>query len=378
MGKKKKNQDFRKIKLRAGKKLPKHLNEARPEIKAKKIKINSTIESIDPIKLLSNSSINTKLKLIYLIKFVKKISQDDSQSCDGDQIQIICKYLTDNDHRVRCEVLKALRIYFKKINASTKSDNRSQFSPTLMMIMKFVSCGITHIDRNIRIDSEKLLSYLIDQHDPSMTQHLMQLFMTKITSSTFKSLDSKFYPLLKRFIIKINEQIPASISNNFEQVSIKPKEFIWNGDNGHLNILHLNDRPSLNERFSNISSFNLTFQNITQNNIDKLFFQTVKEMVIKDVKSLIGKGMQRTLSFTDSTKAITAIELTHRFKCHNELFEFWNNPAKIPHITVMHDNEHANQKQNAKQNRQIHNSQTYINRLLENFRVQFLKITNNL
>ncbi|OTF72041.1 hypothetical protein BLA29_011555 [Euroglyphus maynei] len=99
MGKKKKNQDFRKIKLKAGKKLPKHLNEARPEIKAKKIQINSKFEAIDPIRLLSNPSINTKLKLLYLTKFNQKFSQDDSQSYDGEQIQIICRYLTDNDHR---------------------------------------------------------------------------------------------------------------------------------------------------------------------------------------------------------------------------------------------------------------------------------------
>nr|XP_027199545.1 uncharacterized protein LOC113793682 [Dermatophagoides pteronyssinus] len=366
---KKKNSDFQKIKLKAGKILPKHLNEARPEIKAKKIQINSTIESIDPIRFLSNSSINTKLKLIYLTKFNKIISQDDSQLYDGEQIQIICRYLTDDDNRVRSEVLKALRIYFKKINAWP---NRSQFSPTLMMIMTFVSCGSTHIDQSIRNDSEKLLASIIEQHDSSITQQLMQLFMTKITSSTFRSLDSKFYQLLKKFIYKINEQIP-SVSNVEQQVAIEPKKLIWNDD--HVNFLQLNDRRSLNERFSNPSSLNLTFQNIAQNNIDKLFFQTVKEMVIRDIKSLIGIGTGRVLSQIDSIKAINALEIIRQLDCYKELFQFWNNPDEIPRITLMQDNQQSTRRQLMdKKNQRIYDVQVHINRLLNNLR--FLKIKN--
>src|SRR4051794_14291700 len=72
---KKKQEIFKKLKIKAGKKIPKHLNETKPEFTAKKIQVKPFAKSSpsDFVRLLSSASLNTNLKMVYLTKLNQQL-----------------------------------------------------------------------------------------------------------------------------------------------------------------------------------------------------------------------------------------------------------------------------------------------------------------
>lgn len=331
--KKKKNEDFKKVKIKAGRKIPKHLNETKPEFKAKKIQIKPFANTTpsDLVKFLSNSSLNTNLKLVYLGKLNQELLQSLESSQGGEQIQVVCKYITDDDHRVREAAIGCLKTCLNAISHRSASET---LSPLLSILLTFVNCGITHINESIRKDSQKFFAFLLDKCDASLEDHLMQMFLSKINSLWRSSLDADYYGLLAKFVVKsISQRNTATVSLSYETQSAQGGLVLqWEPN---LSI-HLHESNHLAKRFSGFQDLQLTFQSKAYINVYDKFMDTIQTMVIKDAKSLIGRESNRTLSMNDGQKAASALKISLAIQCHRELLDFWENSKKmIPIVKIM-------------------------------------------
>lgn len=362
---KRKSADFSKRKIRAGRKVPKHLNEDKPEFKAKRILIKSAIDqSIDPLNLLSSgNTLNSNLKQLYLSKLNQKILTNQHCSRGGEEIRVVCKYLTDYDSRVRQESIKCLKSCIGLL--SNQSNEVTNLSPLFNIILTFINCAITHINESIRDDSQHFLSFVIERCDPSLDNNVMEMFLSKISSSWLRSLDKDYYKLLDKFVYKITSK-SYDISNDTKEKS-KPEDnsFVvlkWSTDNY---CFDLKEKNNLNSQFGNVQSFSLTFQNKSQINIRDKFLDSIKQMIFKDVSSLIGRRRQCFLNVSDGQKAICALRILFQLGFQRELLKYWkNNGSDVPHVNIIEDN----MRKSSKVSKDKSHTQNSINCILNKYR----------
>lgn len=384
MNRRKNAPDFKKVKIKAGRRLPKHLNETKPEFKAKKIFVKpfSNSSSADLIRLLSSASINTALKLKYLGKLNKDLGESLAVSAQGgEQIQVVGKFLTDVDHRVREAAINCLKTCLTAISGASgdeggegqsSSGQKESLSPLLSILLTFVNCGITHINESIRDDSCKFFGYLLDRCDASLEEHLMQMFISKIDASFAKTLDAEYYRLLEKFVAKIDGNRRQRRRRRQQQLT---------DDNGAdsasstINAL-LHRSTDLARRFDAFQELNLTFQSRSQHvNTAEQFAATVGAMVVKDVKALFGKGLVRMLNPADGQKACSALKIAlvsgdeeeegeEGVSCHlKELLHFWRLPGhSLPTVKVVGNvNNSASQSKGVKAAKQVAHLQNELN-----------------
>lgn len=339
--KKKKNADFRKIQIKAGKKLPKHLNETKLQLKSKKIQLNQLIdrESIDYYRILSNNvKISASQKTNYLKQINIKLSNhnhDDDYSLtrNTEKLSIVAKFITDPDERVRNEVLKFLRHYLKTLDSIPVNEN----VPKLDLLIKFINSGLTHIKKSVRDDSEEIFNLLIKMKNSKIHHQLMQMFLMKIKSSEFKSLDPKWYENLRIFIPKLiyNKKVQENVSN---ESYIDSEEIVWSPDED--NRIHLNKNLSLDCLFDPCTSFDLTFLKNDEIDNSTSFYMAIEEMILRDVKTTIGREFLRMLSLEDCRKINTALTiipyLPNRRKVNEKLINYWCKNS-VPTISLLKD-----------------------------------------
>ena len=342
MARKKKNADFQKVKIKAGKRLPKHLNETVPEFKAKKIKIkpfaNSTTE--DFVKLLSHSTLSKNLKLLYLSKLSQILRQEQKSVSCGEHIQAISKYITDVDGGVRSSAINCLKLCLNSIESKS---NPEKLSPILSILLTFINCGITHIDGSIRNDSQKFLVFIFQKCDASLDEHMMQMFLSKLKVLKQNTLESEYYNLLEKFVERIvknsskrSERIKNDNHINVQNLEASKCPVVkWSENNFNVNLL---DRGHFMKPFNHVQDLQFTFQNKTlYTNVFEDFVQIVKQMAVRDVKMLIGKNTNsRTLTINEGEKVIAATKICFTLNTQHLLLPFWNkNTSSIPTITII-------------------------------------------
>lgn len=328
---KNKKPDFKKNVVKAGKKLPKHLNETRPELKAKKIQIKSTIDSDDPIKSLANQSINSSKKIHYLSK-LNRSPNFDSFLNDGEHIPIVSKYLIDANSCVRDQTVLYLAKYINYINQNKIEPPL----PTLTIILKIVNCGLTHINQQIRKNSINILGNIIENFASTcqLDSQLIHIFLTLINShSAYQMLDKEYYRILWKYMIVIKKRCAKLEEVEFIEKVVAPKELIWN-ENAD-NYLDLNQHNTLDDMFPAVSELNFTFQNCSNLNVIKYneFMETVHNMVIKDIKTLIGNKPSRVLSYNEVMVAISPLKIAKVMNYAKELFDYWGNKPPLINIS---------------------------------------------
>lgn len=355
MKRKKNAPDFKKVKIKAGRRLPKHLNETKPEFTAKKILVKpfSSSASADLLRLLSSASINTSLKLKYLDKLNKDLGADSGSellaaSQGGEQIQVVGKFLTDVDHRVREAAANCLKTCLTAISGAvsgrveSSTARRESLSPLLSILLTFVNCGLTHINESIRDDSCKFFAYLLDRCDASLLEeHLMQMFLGKISTSFGRSLDGEYYRLLERFVSK---RVDANRRKKRLNCAADEDKITSSSTTTNTFIHRSSD---LARRFSGFQDLQLTFQSSSKclssqlANIGETFSDTVGRMVVKDVKALLGKGHNvRMLNPVDGQKAVSALKIAligEGGDSHlQELLQFWRQPGhSLPTVKIV-------------------------------------------
>lgn len=323
--------DFKKNVIKAGKKLPKHLNETKPELKAKKIKIKTSIESIDPIKSLANPSLSSTKKHYYLNK-LNYLANEDSSSIDSENVQVVCRFIIDNDSRVREQAVNYLTKYINHIN---QNDIEPPL-PLLTIILKMINCGLTHINANIRKNASNILDNIIGKFasNSHFDSQLIQMFLTLIdTRTAYQLLDNNYYRILSKYLMAIKKRFTKlEEEGEIIQKTNGPKLLTWLETND--NYLDLNQFNTLDNMFSTIGEFNLTFQNCSEISETKYnqFMETIHDMVIKDIKTLIGKQPTRVLFLHEALTAISALKIAKTMNYKRELSDYWEN--KPPVITI--------------------------------------------
>lgn len=344
--KKAKTPDFKKAKVKAGKPLPAHLNETRPEFKAKKILIKALQEKsdVDPLKLLaSNNPLKSNLKQLYLSKLNQNLLSNKDFSNGGERVRVICKYLTDYEAKVREEAIKCLRTCINLISSLSSSNNQS-LSPLFSIILTHLNCAINHINENIRDDAQKFLSFVIERCDPSLENSIKAMFLSKINSSSsstsnavLNSIELDYYSLLEKFIVKIkgkNKENKAKMPNEPSSCGENVPVLNWTPTNSFID---LRQNCNLNTRFSKRQDLCLTFPTKASAKTKDTFIEAVKQMVIKDIKLLVNQKMSE-VNLVDARKLVHSFKICLELGAQNVIIDFWKHTfhqSTVPSVTIV-------------------------------------------
>lgn len=350
-----------KVKLKAGKKIPKHLNELKPEFKAKKIQVKllQDVQS-NPIKLLANFNLSTNLKLVYLNKLKDSLSQNNNSTHTGEQIQTVCKYLTDVDQKVRTEAINCLK---KCLEMQIQDSNA--IKPIFNIILTFVNCGITHINPQIRSDAQKFLFFIVDKSDKHLNNQLMQMFLTRIKSFNLQQIDAEFYSILEKLVKKIGQVKECSEHREKENCD-EGLVIRWSPANNVISF-KLNN----SNRFDNFQDLSLTFRNQFKVDIEEEFETAVGNHIISEIKHLVGKG-ERAIPISEAPKALSVLRIALDLKIQDKVLQFWSNnqapvPRCIPTLSVV-STDTSKLAKNKNEGKQVAALQSQINQQLNRYK----------
>lgn len=162
MGKKKtqRQQDFQKVKLKVGKKLPKSQNETKISLQARQLIIKDQLKSKPQTELATKKRLSVPDLLSHLSHFNASMRNDGISGLEEllrrDRDALLASFsaivdrlapiFTDKDENVR----KAARTLMRKIFAHVVVDQMEPFFP---LVMAHLCCAMSHIDEGIRRDS---------------------------------------------------------------------------------------------------------------------------------------------------------------------------------------------------------------------------------
>ncbi|KAJ1918454.1 rRNA processing protein [Mycoemilia scoparia] len=167
--KQEKAQDFKKVKLKVGKKKAPANNFTDTSFQSKSIVLSTQSISIDKSSELTNTRNHTLKELLVQIKhFSPSVRKDAIMGLRdlltqhptlldhklGDIINSTAKLMIDNEHLVR-KTCQSLYEYM------LESMSESDFAPFVSIIVAFVCAGMTHILDDIRADALKFLDMLV-------------------------------------------------------------------------------------------------------------------------------------------------------------------------------------------------------------------------
>ena len=169
-GKKRKKAEKSKTKLRQSIKLPKGLNETNAQVKSKKIIVLNQLRTQDTdedrltrkkigvrdlMSKLNNNGTATKLEglegLNELVKAYPEICQENLS-------QLLSSVIPIHTH-IETKLRSATR---SLVNFILQHVDVNQVLPLSALITAHLSCGLSHLDSDIQLDSLKLLDVMID------------------------------------------------------------------------------------------------------------------------------------------------------------------------------------------------------------------------
>lgn len=313
MAKKKKDADFKKIKLKVGRKLERGLNDTKTDFKTKKL-ILKEAKSLgkDPVRsLLSCSNSGTQLKLICLSKVSEGCLIVNVKLITGELVSTLSRHLLDNDSRVRTEARKCIRQCVSSLETA-KLDMEPMFS----VVINFLKCGITHIDSNIRTESRNLMQLVIDKSPKSLHSRIMAVVLSRFTSGHRP--DTADFELCANLL----ERIKAVVRNAAIYVTPVHK---WSKDNAHVDINEFSFKPSL--------KFDISFQSSPyESNADE-HLETLSRIVAKELHQLSNwRRGTWTLTSADARTFVAVVRMA-------TLFEFpkLTPQGGVPEITLVTD-----------------------------------------
>jgi len=237
MAKKKKDADFKKVKLKVGRKLTRGDNETKTDFKAKKLVIKEA-KSLgkDPIQSLINAlDANTMLKILCLSKVSDGFLSLNPKLISGQLISVLARLLLDHEPKVRIEAKKCIQLSIASLEKASLD-----LEPMISILICFLKCGLTHINKDICSESRNLLKVLIPKLPASLQGEFMATLMARFINGSHP--DVVDYELSNTLLelIKAEEN-----TNNVTEVQV----LTWSKDNNHLN-LRANLKPALAYDFS--------------------------------------------------------------------------------------------------------------------------------
>lgn len=224
MAKKKKDADFKKVKLKVGRKLTRGDNETKTDFKAKKI-ILKEAKSLgkDPIHSLINSlNCNTQLKVLCLTKVSDGFLSLNPKLISGELVSVLSRLLLDYEPRVRNEARKCIQ---QSISSLEKA--ALDLEPMLSILINFLKCGLTHINSDISSESRNLLKVLIPKLPVSLQGEFMATLMARFINGSHP--DVVDYEVSHSLL----ELIKAEEKVNKTYVA---REVKWSKEDNYLNL----------------------------------------------------------------------------------------------------------------------------------------------
>ncbi|XP_077518264.1 testis-expressed protein 10 isoform X2 [Amblyomma americanum] len=169
MGKVKKNQDFQKVKLKVGRKLPKGLNVTDTSFKTKKIVLHDRLskpatgepttarkQSVqDLIGRLHHYNATSRLDALGGLRELGRSYPGAFSPQLKPLLEILGALCTDKEGAVRQSTLKVLRM----VLGSVSSERLSPFGP---LLLSQLGCAVNHLSAAVRHDALDLLALLLD------------------------------------------------------------------------------------------------------------------------------------------------------------------------------------------------------------------------
>ncbi|XP_064614009.1 testis-expressed protein 10-like [Liolophura sinensis] len=184
-GKKKKNKDFQKVKLKVGKRLPKADNETRTSFKARTIQVPEQLrgrtEGGEPTthRKLSLTELLSQLQHYNVsvrcsaVTGLRELIGRDSALLYSHLPMIVgrtSELFTDKDPVVRQAVIRLMRVVLPQLSAN-------QIGPFFPMVSAHLCCAMTHIYEEIRMDSLFVMDVFLDSFPGLVTNNSTQILL---------------------------------------------------------------------------------------------------------------------------------------------------------------------------------------------------------
>lgn len=237
MAKKKKEKDFKKVKLKVGRKLTRGENETKTDFKAKKI-ILKEAKSLgkDPIEsLIKSSTEHPQLRMVSMNNLSNGYLALNPKLVSGQLVSVLARLLLDYDSRLRTEARKCI---LQCISSLEKAG--LDLEPMMSILINFLKCGLTHINSDICGESRNLLKVLIPKLPSSLQGEFMATLMARFINGSHP--DVVDYELSSTLLDLVRAE---------EHVSTKTvvREVHWNKADNYLNLQETL-RPALRYDFS--------------------------------------------------------------------------------------------------------------------------------
>uniref|UniRef100_A0A0B6Y7H0 Pre-rRNA-processing protein Ipi1 N-terminal domain-containing protein n=1 Tax=Arion vulgaris TaxID=1028688 RepID=A0A0B6Y7H0_9EUPU len=191
--KKKKNQDFQKVKLKVGKKLPKGDNVTNLSFKTRQIQLTQRIkddggqDTVTKKKLViqdllrqcdhhsSSARVNaiSGLKELWLTNYADLMVPTNVHGY-GEILKKLSTLLIDNEAIVRHSVINLFKLILTKLSSKTSGDkNSNRLEGRLYShIHAYLCCAMNHVHEDIKLDALILFDTLLDSFPHLMVQQL--------------------------------------------------------------------------------------------------------------------------------------------------------------------------------------------------------------
>jgi len=199
-GKKKKDVDFQKVKLKVGRRLKRDSNETKAQFKSRKIILKEVrSHTQDPITALAHHSENISQhgKTTLLNHFNSALTPSIVKTLTKPIIDSLAKFTIDHSEQVRSATYRSLKTclnHMKQIGEPVK-----EFA---YLLKPYLDCAFTHIDQGISSDCLKFLEYLTNTNEPQVFEPMMHVLLRRFDAGNISSQELKVAQRLKNLYVK--------------------------------------------------------------------------------------------------------------------------------------------------------------------------------
>ena len=198
--KKRKDDDFQKVRLKVGRKLKRDSNETKAQFNSRKIVLKEIrSHSSDPLTALAHHSekISQHGKLTLLNHFNSYLTASLVKTLNKPIIDSLSKFIIDYSDQVRSATFKCLKTCLNHMRQQHLS-----IKDFVYILKPYLDCAYTHISKPIAHDSQRFLEYLTNINEPQVFEPLMHIVLRRYELGNLSSAERKLAMQLKHLYMK--------------------------------------------------------------------------------------------------------------------------------------------------------------------------------
>lgn len=229
-GKKKKDVDFQKVKLKIGRRLKRDDNETRAEFKTRKIILKEVKSfSKDPVTTLIRHSdrISVKGKISMLNHFNSALTPEFIRTLNKPVLDSLSKFMLDQSEQVRQTSIKCLKTCYNQLKQQHLS--REDF---IQDLKPYLDCAYTHVSSPIVNDCQKFLEYFATVNDPQTFETLLTIVLRRYKAGNLSESEKKLALKLKHLYLRHKQK--QAVEHAMKEDQMEP--LIWSETNYFLDL----------------------------------------------------------------------------------------------------------------------------------------------